>query len=177
MRGARGARRAALLASAGLLVAGCRAPPVQVVPLPAPPQVEQLVTQVPPQHASRAPGAAGEWWAAVPGGGRPVNLSATGVDIRLLLPALAEAAGVSLLLGPEVRGRVSVHFDNVPALEALRLVLEQAGLAVLEPPVAPWAPVVFYQAPVHIDHASAATIRARFGVDPETARWIVEARR
>jgi hypothetical protein len=111
--------------------------------------------------------------------GPPVTLSAANVDIRALLPALAEAAGVSLVLGPDITGRVSVNLKGVPARMALEAVLAEAGLSLagessLE---APWGPTVFYAIPFDLEHASAASIQRRFGVSPEVAEWLVANRK
>ena len=109
--------------------------------------------------------------------GDMVTLSAIDVDVRALLPVLAEAAGLSLVLDPEVEGRVSVNLVDVPALEALRMVLQQADLSIASPPLtAPWGPVVFYVLPVDVRVADAELIQRRFLVSPEMAQWIVEIR-
>lgn len=108
--------------------------------------------------------------------GPRVNLTATGADLRALLAALADAAGVSLVVAPDVQGRVTVHFEDVPAEEALRTLIREAGLMAAQPLSPPWGPVVFYVAPVNVNEADAATIRARFGVSEELARFIVRAR-
>lgn len=109
--------------------------------------------------------------------GETITLSAVDVDVRALLPALAEAADLSLVMGPEVTGRVSVNLIDVPALEALAVVLEEADLMIApEPLVAPWGPVVFYVLPVNILEADLELIRARYRVSHEMAQWIVETR-
>lgn len=109
--------------------------------------------------------------------GPPVTLTSADVDLRVLLVALAEAAGLSLIVGPEVRGRVSVNLVDVPARDALREILASAGLDLAAgPPRAPLAPVIFYAVPVDIDEASAELIVARFGVSREAAEWIVRHR-
>jgi hypothetical protein len=111
--------------------------------------------------------------------GPPVTLSAANVDIRALLPVLAEAAGVSLVLGPDVTGRVSVNLKGVPARTALEAVLAEAGLSLAGESSlqAPWGPTVFYAVPIDIDRASAAAIQRRFGVSPEVAEWLVANRK
>ena len=110
--------------------------------------------------------------------GRTVTLTAANVDLRVLLPLLAEAAGVSLVLGPEVRGTVSVSLRAVPARAALESVLEEAGLSLAGASrlAAPWGPTVFYPIPVNVTTASAETIRRRFDVSAELARFVVESR-
>lgn len=109
--------------------------------------------------------------------GRLLTFAAQDADVRRLLPLLAEAADVSLVLSPDVQGRVSVYFRDVPALEALQTVIEEAGLSVstgrLE---APWGPAVFYRMPVNVNTASAETIRSAFDVSATLAEWVVAAR-
>lgn len=113
---------------------------------------------------------------ATVGPGERVTLSATGADLRALLVALADAAGVSLVVDPAVQGRVTVHFADVAAGDALRRLIEGAGLMVRRPLAAPWGPTVFYVVPVNVNEADAATIQARFGVSAEMARFIVGSR-
>ena len=106
-----------------------------------------------------------------------VTLRAQDVDVRALLMALAEAAGLSLVVDPGIEGRMTVHLMDVPAVDALREVLAAADLSVATPPpAAPWGPVVFYALPVDIDVASAELIQERFGVSEQVARWIVQSR-
>lgn len=108
---------------------------------------------------------------------RRVSITANNADARTLLLWLAQQAGVSLLVAPDVTARVSVAFTNVPAVDAMRAVIAQAGLSVLaSAPQSPWPPVVFRQLPVNINQASVETIVARFGVTVEMAKWIVENR-
>ena len=106
-----------------------------------------------------------------------VSLTATNAEARTLLLWLAQQAGVSLVIAPDVTARVSVSFTNVPAGEAMRAIMAEAGLSVMTSGLeSPWPPVVFYQIPVNINQASAEVIVARFGVSLEMARWIVENR-
>jgi hypothetical protein len=70
-----------------------------------------------------------------------------------------------------------VSFRDVLVADALRAVIAEVGLSVLVGPMqAPWAPVVFYQLPVHVDVASAEAIAKRFGVSLELAKFLVESR-
>lgn len=111
------------------------------------------------------------------GATKRVSLTASNADARTLLLWLAQQAGVSLVVSPEVTARVSVSFTNVPAGEAMRAIIAQAGLSVLaSSPGSPWPPVVFHQLPLNINAASAEAIAAHFGVSAELARWIVESR-
>lgn len=108
--------------------------------------------------------------------GEAITLTAQDTDLRALLAALAEAAGVNLVVSPEVEGRVTVHLENVPARQALEAVIRESGNMIAEPLRAPWGPVVFYVAPVDFESMTAEEIQAHFGVSAELARFIVRAR-
>lgn len=108
--------------------------------------------------------------------GERITLTATGSDVRILLLALADAAGVNLVLAPEVQGRVNVHFEDVPAMDALNRLIGETGYMITTPITPPWGPTVFYPVAVNVNEADAAMIRARFGVSEELARFIVRAR-
>jgi hypothetical protein len=155
----------------GAVVLGCAQPRRQPpAPVPAP----VVIAELPPIPVETI--AADSLPAPAPVGGR-ITLTSINADLRDLLPLLASAAGVNLVMGPEVRGRVSVRFQNVLAIDALKAVIAQAGLVVGEPgPEAPWSKPAFYDLPVNINHASAATIRARFELTPQLANWIVASR-
>ena len=106
-----------------------------------------------------------------------ISLTATNADVRELIPVLAQAAGISLVMTPDVRGRVNVYLRDVTALDALRAVIKQAGLTIGEDEIPqPFPPAVFYNLPVNINTASASVIKARFAVSDSIARWIVRAR-
>jgi type II secretory pathway component HofQ len=89
---------------------------------------------------------------------------------------LAEAAGVDLVVDPAVVGRVTVHFDDVPAREALEQVIRETGYMITRPLLAPFPPTIYYVTPVNVNEADAATIRARFDVSAELARFILRSR-
>ena len=106
-----------------------------------------------------------------------VSLTASNQDVRILLLWLAEQAGTSLVLSPDVNARVTVAFRDVPVVDAIRAVMLEAGLSVLIGPMeAPWPPVVFYQLPVNVNFASAEVIAARFGVSLELAKFMIDSR-
>ena len=169
------------LAALPILAAGLEgacARPAAPASAPLPPALPELPVPIArPTPLDRAP-------TRVPGDplagiapGKPITLSARNVDVRTLLPAIAEQAGVSLVIDPSVQARVTVNFTAVPALEALRAVLAAAGLGLASgPPEPPIGATVFYAAPIDIERASAALIEERFGVSPEVARWIVANR-
>jgi len=164
-------RRAAPLSLLFLAAACTRELPPPADPTPLP---QLRVEQIAPAESAAVPRATG----TVRRGGPPVSLTTADADIRRLIPLLAEAAGVSVVLAPEVAGRVSLHLEGVRALAALHAVLDAAGLMVRTgPPAPPWGPAVFVLPPVNIERADAATIHARFDVSPLLARWIVANRR
>ena len=106
-----------------------------------------------------------------------VSLTASNADARTLLLWLAEQAGVSLVIAPDVTARVSVSFTDVPAGEAMRAIIAEAGLSLLASDLRrPWPPVVFFERPVNVNDVSAESIVSRFGVSLELAKWIVESR-
>lgn len=105
-----------------------------------------------------------------------VTLSASRADVRVLIPALAQIAGVSVVMDSTVRGTVAVRFENLPAIDALRSVIDAAGLAIETGVEKPWAESVFYQPPVNVNTATAGVISARFGVSGKLADWIVKSR-
>ena len=163
----------------GVALAGC-APPGQEVPDPIPdtvmrPMPEVRVEQVAGGEPIEPVPVPEEQLAALERGER-VTLTAQDTDLRALLAALAEAAGVNLVVSPEVEGRVTVHLDDVPAREALETVIRESGHMIAAPLRAPWGPVVFYVAPMNVDELTAEEIQARFGVSEELARFLVRAR-
>jgi type IV pilus assembly protein PilQ len=53
-------------------------------------------------------------------------------DLQGALRRLAAKAGVNLILGEEVIGKVTVHLENVPYAEAMRLIAESKGYAFVQ---------------------------------------------
>lgn len=151
------------------LVALSCAPAIKPLPRPGPD-----LPPLPVQEVSiiTAPPAAGEAADAQP----RVTLSASRADVRVLIPALAQIAGVSVVMDSTVRGTVAVRFENLPAVEALLAVIDAAGLAVDTGIEKPWPESVFHQPPVNINTVPAAVISARYGVSARLAAWIVKSR-
>lgn len=170
--------RAVLAAIVASTVWGCRqgVPPAgPATPLPPIP-VYEITPNADSSRLVIAPAPALDPLAA-PEAQRRVTLTARDAEARTLLLWLAEESGVNLVVSPDVRARVTVNFVNLPAAEAMRAIMSQAGLSVLAPGAGTlWPPVVFFQPPVNINDASAETIAARLGVSAEMARWIVETR-
>jgi hypothetical protein len=163
-----------------VVVAGCR--PATPAGEPAEPLPALSVYEITPTDSarltvSRVPEAAPRDPLAALGATRRVTLTASNADARTLLLWLAQEAGVSLVVSPDVTSRVSVHFENVQAHDAMRAIMAEAGLSVLTAPLQPnWPPVVFHQLPVNVNEVSAAQIVERFGVSAEMAQWIVQSR-
>lgn len=163
-------KRVAVAVLLSILSAACAPalkplPPVaaELPPLP----VEQLsITTLPP--APGEPSSAGP---------RVTVTASKEADVRVLLPALAQIAGISLVLDSTVRGAVAVHLQNVPAVEALLAVIDAAGLTIEGEPEKPWPESVFHHVPVNVNTATAGVIAARFGVSPKLAEFIVRSRR
>lgn len=166
-------RRAALLA--GLAVAACRSH--RETPSPQMPEIPVYV--ISPSDSSRVviSPARGRDPIAELRANKLVSLTANNADARTLLLWLAQQAGVSIVVAPDVVARVSVSFTDVPAAEAIRAIITEAGLSLLAPGLErPWPPVVFFERPVNINEVSAESIVARFGVSLEMARFLVESR-
>lgn len=105
-----------------------------------------------------------------------VTLRAVDAEVRSLLVALAQVAGVNLIVSPQVRGRLSLALEEVPAEDALAALMEAAGLSAPGILRSPWEATVFFQPPVLLDTLGAEAIVRRFGVSPKLAAWIVEQR-
>ncbi len=163
-----------LLTSAGLFsAAACRPHGVQE-PLPAIPVYEIAPTDSGRVSITRNPSRdpLAELSAT-----RRVSLTANNADARTLLLWLAQQAGVSLVVAPDVSARVSVNFNDVSAYEAMRAIIAETGLSLLTSGLrSPWPPVVFFHLPVNVNEVNAEAIVARFGVSMEMAKWIVESR-
>lgn len=140
-------------------------PPLPALPVPV--VVDEPQAQPAGQGAPSAPS------------GATVTFTAVDAPLREMLTLLAETAGVSLILEDEVQGRLTVHFEGVPALEALESVARRAGytLRSATPASETFLPrTVFFFPAVNVNRLSASEIRARFGVGEEVAEWIVTSR-
>jgi hypothetical protein len=173
-------RRPGVAALAAVCLAACS--PLRRAPEPSPetiapiPVYDILPTTTGDAVVTIAPPRSRDPFAEL-GATKRITLTANNANARTLLLSLAQEAGVSLIVSPDVTARVSVAFNDVPAAEAMRAVVAEAGLSVMTAgPQSPWPPVVFYQLPVNVNQVSAETIVARFGVSADMARWIVESR-
>jgi len=82
-----------------------------------------LAQQTPPARASSAPEGKTEEGAAY---------SFADTEIGLALSTLARRAGVSLIVGDNVVGKVSVYLENVTPKDAMRLIAESKGYVMQE---------------------------------------------
>ncbi len=111
-------------------------------------------------------------------GQRRVTLNAMNTNAAELLSLLAEAAGASIVIAPEIGAkRVSLYLQDVPAAVALAKVIEsvsdaRAGTV----PAAIASQPVFYDLPVNVNTASAGAIVLRFHTSSALADWVVASR-
>lgn len=61
--------------------------------------------------------------------GEPIDLTLKDADIRDVLRTFAQLTGLNIAIDPQVRGTVTVEFQDVPWDQALELILKQNGLA------------------------------------------------
>lgn len=158
-----------------LLAAACATtpPPPRIVEVPALPEIRTAPAPATADVTARPD----DPFAGIPAD-VTVSLTAVDQDIRQLLTALAEIAEIDLVLEPDVQGRVTVQFDEVPVREAFREILAVSELGLAPRPLqAPYGPVVFHTFPLNVDYASIEQIMARWDVSREMAKWIVESRR
>src|SRR5262245_43559364 len=98
-------------------------------PMPAPPQVAQA--QVPP--APTAPPQPAPVIQPAPGGGpRLISLDFKDADVVNLLRILAAESGRNVVIGEDVKGKMSITLRNVPWDLALDTVLEAKSLVKIE---------------------------------------------
>jgi hypothetical protein len=142
-------------------------PPVWMPPLaaiPSPQTIAEPPTQRPVITADRrvAP--------------RPrVTITADNADAREVFLAIGRTAGVNVVVSPDVRTRVTANLVDVPADQAIQAIADVLGLSILLPPAPGLATIVFHQAAVNVNSASAKEIADRFGVSAEMARLLVES--
>lgn len=61
--------------------------------------------------------------------GEPIDLTLKDADIRDVLRTFAQLTGLNIAIDPQVKGTVTVEFQDVPWDQALELILKQNGLA------------------------------------------------
>jgi type IV pilus assembly protein PilQ len=85
--------------------------------------------------------ASGRSWGSTPQD-ETISMDFQNADIKTVLRSFSVYAGKNIIAGPEVKGPVNVHLENVPWREALSLVLKANGYAAQEEDdvirVAPW---------------------------------------
>ena len=109
--------------------------------------------------------------------GERISVRAIDADARALLIGIAREAGINLVVSSDVNRRVSINLVDVPAIQAIQEIAVAASLTIATPEDRALPAVVYYQLPVNVNEAGAATIAKRFGVSEELARWIVESRK
>jgi hypothetical protein len=172
-------RRATLWVAAAILAtpAACRqaSPPV-IAPPPSLPaqQPMSVTTEVTTTTSSPVP--------ADTAAEQRVTIDTHGgeMDVRQALAFIAEQGKLSLIVSPKIDKKVRLQLNDVPVSQALKTVLDAAGLT-LENLNATPAPertssVVFYQLPVNIDSLSVDAIMKRFGVGRTAAELMVQQR-
>jgi type IV pilus secretin PilQ/predicted competence protein len=60
--------------------------------------------------------------------GEPIDLTLKDADIKDVLRTFAQLTGLNIAIDPNVSGRVTVEFDDVPWDQALEIILKQNGL-------------------------------------------------
>ncbi|MDL1969464.1 MAG: type IV pilus secretin PilQ [Candidatus Desulfofervidaceae bacterium] len=58
----------------------------------------------------------------------PVSLDFEQADLKMILKWMAEEAGLNIIFGPKVKGRVSIHLVDVPWDKAFQSILDSHGL-------------------------------------------------
>src|SRR5512136_1372672 len=61
-----------------------------------------------------------------------ISMDFQNADIKTVLRSFSVYAGKNIIAGPEVKGPVNVHLENVPWRKALDLVLKANGYAAME---------------------------------------------
>ena len=59
----------------------------------------------------------------------PIVIDYSEADIQSVLRTMAARAGINLILGDEVMGKVTIHLENVPYEDAMELIAESKGYA------------------------------------------------
>jgi type IV pilus assembly protein PilQ len=75
--------------------------------------------------------AAGPAWAGVPDD-ETISMDFQNADIKTVLRSFSVYAGKNIIAGPDVKGPVNVHLENVPWRSALQLVLRANGYSAQE---------------------------------------------
>jgi type IV pilus secretin PilQ/predicted competence protein len=131
---------AMMLANAGLVLAEEKAPAAA----PAPTAASEVTTQ--PTAVSSTPAPATETTnaapatstapastnAASPEAEGPIVIDYSDADLGSVLRTLAARAGINLLLGEEVTGKVTVHLEGVDYEKAMKIIVENKGYAYLK---------------------------------------------
>jgi type IV pilus assembly protein PilQ len=108
------------------------APAATPAPRPAPTRVAQAPTPRPGQPAPPAPVQPAPVMPAPPDGPRLISLDFKDADVVNLLRILAAESGRNIVIGDDVKGKMSISLRNVPWDLALDTVMEARGLVKTE---------------------------------------------
>lgn len=104
---------------------------------------ENVFTEVPQTAADRQQ-LGGGTTSVAPGGSRtltagertydgdPISLELNDADIRDVLRTFAQLTGLNIAIDPQVSGRVTVNFQNIPWDQAFEIILKQNGLGFVQ---------------------------------------------
>ena len=110
------------------------APPPAVEPraAPVPDRIAQAGPAAPPTAPPSAPGLPPTPSGQAPLGGKLISLDFKDADVVNLLRILAAESGRNIVVGEDVKGKVSVSLHNVTWEQALGTILESRGLSRLD---------------------------------------------
>jgi type IV pilus assembly protein PilQ len=109
-------------------------PAVEPKAAPAPARIAQAAPAAPPPPSGPppAPGAPSMPSGQAPSGGKLISLDFRDTDVVNLLRILAAESGRNIVVGDDVKGKVSVSLHNVTWEQALDTILEARGLQRLD---------------------------------------------
>lgn len=105
---------------------------------------ENVFTEAPQSVGDSNRQLAGGSTTVVPGGSRtltsgertydgdPISLELNDADIRDVLRTFAQLTGLNIAIDPQVSGRVTVNFQNIPWDQAFEIILKQNGLGFVQ---------------------------------------------
>lgn len=95
--------------------------------------VPQVITNRPATVSGAAPGTSRT---LTPGertyDGDPISLELNDAEIRDVLRTFAQLTGLNIAIDPQVTGRVTVNFQNIPWDQAFEIILKQNGLGFVQ---------------------------------------------
>jgi len=112
-------------------------------PVRLPPLIAAVPAEVPAPARRAAPAPTRAPVALAPGR-KHITITADDVDVRDVIEGIAQATGYKVIVGTQVRRRVTAALFDVPADAAVQSIAESAGLIVL-PPSAPGRAAIVVQ--------------------------------